>query len=259
MGKFFDALDKYKVGLIAALATYVFVFIYLKMRSHVQYYPITSFHDASHVEIPEEEIALRPENIMLPPDMQMVEVKNMARDANDQRERSYDDYYENQPSDYTDTDLAALEEQMRQESGGNVDRARIQEMMEERHKREEEAKRAAEKNNKPAKTGGDRAYAGNVMVEWVLSSRSPHQKNNWYVRNPGYTCGKGAQGKVTVMIKVNQNGNVISATYDQAQSSGANTCMIDQAKKYAMMSRFSYSGSAPKAQTGRITYTFISQ
>jgi hypothetical protein len=35
--------------------------------------------------------------------------------------------------------------------------------------------------------------------------------------------------------------------------------MIEQAVKYAKKSRFSYSASADKIQTGRISYTFISQ
>ena len=35
--------------------------------------------------------------------------------------------------------------------------------------------------------------------------------------------------------------------------------MIEQAVKYAKMSRFAYSAQAPKTQQGRITYTFIAQ
>jgi hypothetical protein len=35
--------------------------------------------------------------------------------------------------------------------------------------------------------------------------------------------------------------------------------MIEQAVKYAKMSRFNYSGTAPKMQDGTITYTFIAQ
>jgi len=97
------------------------------------------------------------------------------------------------------------------------------------------------------------------MVDWELSSRNPHQNNNWYVRNPGYTCGYGSVGRVTILIKVNQGGSVTLATYDASQSNGANSCMIEQALKYAKLSRFDYSGGAPSMQQGRITYTFISQ
>lgn len=234
--------------------------MYLQIHSVPTYIPIEPFYDGSYVEISEDEIELKPENIMVPQDYSG-EVKNMARDANDQRERSYDEYYENVASgEEVEQSVYELEQQMLADAGGAEERARIQERINERKKREaEQAKAAKSTNNEPAKVGGDKAYAGNVMVEWVLTDRTPHQHNNWYVRNPGYTCGKGASGVVTVIIRVNQSGNVTSAEYDPAQSSGANECMIKQAKKYALMSRFSYSGSAPKSQVGRISYTFVSQ
>jgi len=95
------------------------------------------------------------------------------------------------------------------------------------------------------------------MVDWSLSGRTAHQNNNWYVRNPGYTCGYGSSGKVSVQIIVNQNGDVVSAT--ASGSASANDCMIQQALKYAKLSRFNYSGSAPKTQTGTIIYTFVGQ
>lgn len=259
MSSFFDLLERYWIGLTAALSAYVIIFMYLQMHSFETYVPIEPFHDGSYVDIPEDEIELKPENILMPQDYN-ADVKNMSRDANDQRERSYDDYYENAASGkQMEQSVYDLEKQMLAEAGGAEERARIQQQIDDRKQREKEAADAAKNNPQPANLGGDKAYAGNVMVEWVLSDRSPHQKNNWYVRNPGYTCGKGASGLVTVIIHVNQSGNVTSAEYDPAQSSGANSCMIEQAKKYALMSRFSYSGSAPKSQTGRISYTFVSQ
>jgi TonB family protein len=95
------------------------------------------------------------------------------------------------------------------------------------------------------------------MVSWSLTKRTAYQNNNWFVRNPGYTCGQGSSGQVTVQIKVNQNGNVIEASIVSA--SGANSCIKQQAIKYAKMSRFNFSGSAPSAQIGTIVYTFVSQ
>jgi len=97
------------------------------------------------------------------------------------------------------------------------------------------------------------------MVEWSLADRNPHQNRNWYVRNPGYTCGPGSNGTVTIDIKVNQNGDVSSVAYNPSRSSGANPCMIEQAEKYAKMSRFMYSADAPKIQSGTIIYRFVSQ
>ena len=64
---------------------------------------------------------------------------------------------------------------------------------------------------------------------------------------------------VKILVKVDQSGKVLSATYDESQSSNATYCMISEAKKYAMMSRFNYAPDAAKTQSGWITYTFISQ
>jgi len=112
------------------------------------------------------------------------------------------------------------------------------------------------KNNN-ASNGGPTVYAGNVMVNWSLTKRTAYQNNNWFVRNPGYTCGTGSSGKVTVQIKVNQNGNVIEAVV--TSSSNANACMTQQALKYAKLSRFNFSSAASSAQIGTISYTFVSQ
>ena len=255
MSNLLDAIDKYKFGLIAAMATYVLIFVYLQMASYQKVIHYEPFTDGSYVEIPDEEVELQPENIMVPQGFQS-EVKNITRDVNDEREKSYE-HYETKSLADIEAEYKALEKEMYSESGGSVTREEIMQEMERRH--EQEVKQNVDKNERPANVGGDKVYAGNVMVDWRLKDRTPHQNNNWYVRNPGYTCGYGAAGYVTVNIQVNQNGDVIAANYDQSNSGGANPCMIDQAVRYAKMSRFSYSGSAPKTQTGKITYTFIAQ
>ena len=256
MSKFLDLMDKYKFGLLAALATYIIIFMYLQMESYTQYFPIEPFHDGSYVEIPEEDVHLKPENILVPSEFSS-DVKNMSRDANDTRERSYDNYYQNVSDAQVEKELRELEQQMYDEAGGEKTREQIRREMEQR---QNTSTSSTEDNTpKPTQHTGNTAYAGNVMVDWSLSSRTPHQNNNWYVRNPGYTCGYGASGQVTVLIKVNQSGSVTAADYDASQSSNASDCMIQQAVKYAKMSRFNYSGSAPKIQGGRITYVFISQ
>jgi len=118
-------------------------------------------------------------------------------------------------------------------------------------------KQAPLKPENKESSGAKTVYAGNVMVSWSLSQRTAHLNNNWYVRNPGYTCGQGSSGKITVQIKVNQNGSVIDAIV--LSSGGASDCMTQQAIKYAKLSRFNYSSTASTSQVGTITYTFVSQ
>ncbi|MDG1147916.1 MAG: hypothetical protein P8N52_06375 [Crocinitomicaceae bacterium] len=256
MNNFLDLVDKYKFGLIATLSVYIILFSYLQISSYQQSFPIEPFHEGSHVEIPENDIELKPENIRVPSDYN-AGVKSMARDVNDERTRALDGYSENKTIADIEAHYKALEAQMYEDAGGSKTRDEIKKEMDARKKMD--AIQAANKKLEPAKVGGDVAYSGNVMVDWSLAKRSPHQQNNWYVRNPGYTCGHGSSGVVTVVIKVNRKGNVTSAEYDASQSQGGNACMIEQAVKYAKKSRFSYSTSASRLQIGRISYTFISQ
>ena len=65
MSNFLALIDKYKFGLIATLSVYVAIFIYLQMDSYKLYFPIEPFHEGSHVDILENDIKLKPENILL--------------------------------------------------------------------------------------------------------------------------------------------------------------------------------------------------
>lgn len=257
MNRFFDLIDKYKYGLIAVVAGYVFIFSYLQMESYTKYIPISPFQTGP--EILDEEIILDQEQIEVPENFSG-DVKNMARDRNDDREKSMDDWSQNKPSKSVEQQVKDYEKKLFEETGGQAQRERmIQEYEEKLRKDAEKKKQQNQAKTDPSSSGGDKSYAGNVMVDWELSNRNPFQNKNWYIRNPGYKCGHGSSGKVVIDVTVNQNGSVVSAKFNASSSSGASPCMIEQATEYAKMSRFDYSSSAPNNQQGRIYYTFISQ
>jgi len=260
MNNFFNLIDKYKFGIIAAFAVYIGIFMYLQLTSVPEYFEIKAFTDGARLEQPkEEEIELKPENIEVPPQFEAGNVINTARDQNDKRNRSDDDWSAVKSSSTNDVEKMVKEEErkMFEATGGEAKRKAIQQQDEERNKNQKDK---PESNVKAASnsSGSNNAVKGNVMVEWSLSNRNPHQNNAWNVRNPGYTCGHGASGKVVISIKVGQDGRVTSAVCDQSASSSANPCMIEQALKYAKLSRFDYSSSEP-IQSGKIYYTFVSQ
>lgn len=244
-------IDKYKFGIIASLTAYMIIFVYLQMESYTQYFPITPFHEGPQLD--QEEFVLEPEQIEVSEEYTS-DLKNISRDVNDTRERAYENYSSNKSAKAVEESVKDYERRLFEEAGGEKERERIQEERAEQRLLESQQPKTEKKV--PAKTGGDVAYAGSVMVEWELANRNPHQDNNWYVRNPGYTCGKGS-GTVAVTIRVNKNGDVTSAAVKSA--SGANQCMIDQSVKYAKMSRFKYSSSAPNIQEGTIIYRFVGQ
>jgi hypothetical protein len=256
MNKFLFLLDRYKYGVLAVMITYIGIFMYLQISSYEKTYLIEVWDEKAEIQ-KEEEIEVKPENIEIP-EGQTGEVKNISRDMQDKRKKSMEDWTESKPTASTKDivkSVKELEKQFFKESGGAEKREKI---LEEKQKRlEQKTENSKTKNEPVAKTGGDKVFGGNVMVEWVLSGRDPHQNNNYFVRNPGYTCGQGASGFVLVKIKVDQGGAVVAAT--SVSSSSANPCMLEQARKYALMSRFAYSKSAPAFQEGTIRYTFVSQ
>ena len=261
MSNIFDLLEKYKFGLLAALMAYVVIFAYFQIGTYngpgVPYSP---FHEGPSIEIPEDEIKLLPENIMLPVNFDPTSIKNTARDENDKRARSEENY---SVSEYTGDgaqDATDYEKRMFAEAGGDAEREKIRAQIEARKQKErEEAKQRNASNDGTSTAGTSNAAAGDVMVSFSVPKHTAHQGNDYYVRNPGYKCGVGASGRVMILVRVDQSGKVLSATYDESQSSNASYCMISEAKKYAMISRFNYAPDAAKSQSGWISYTFISQ
>lgn len=257
MNNFSNFIDRYKFGIIGAFSICIAIFMYLQMQTYSSYFAVTPFFDEAPVVLPEEELLITPEDVQIQQGFKG-EVKNASRDMNDSRKRSDDNWHQNKSASEVEQSVKDYEKSLFNETGGEAKRkALAEEMAKRKQERANSTSKQKESNN--TQPGGENAPAGNVMVDWSLSGRSPHQNNNWYVRNPGYTCGYGSSGRVTVAIKVDQNGDVFSALYVPAKSSGANSCMIEQAVKYAKLSRFNYSGSAAKAQEGTIVYTFVSQ
>ena len=248
-------IDRYKLGILTAFAVYIGFFMYLEMQTYTRYFPIIPFNDQPLVEVQKEELLLTPEQIEIQEKILSGDTKNISRDQNDSRERSIENWQENRSAKEIEQSIKDYEKSLYQANGGEQERDKI--LKESEQRKNDLKKQAPLKPENKESSGAKTVYAGNVMVEWSLAQRTAYQNNNWHVRNPGYTCGYGSSGKVTVQIKVNQNGNVIQAAV--LSSSSANECMTQQALKYAKLSRFNYSNSASTGQVGTITYTFLSQ
>lgn len=96
-----------------------------------------------------------------------------------------------------------------------------------------------------------RQYSGPSVLSWTLDGRKAGT-----LPVPAYKCYNG--GDVTVLIKVNNSGVVVSAKVVEAVSSD-DGCLRKAAVRAARTSRFSMSSTAPPNQIGEITYRFISQ
>ena len=245
MEKFFYYIDKFKYGILAALATYVFLFTYMQLKYFDQLVPMERMFNESRVDIPEDEIELKPENIQVSPEFQGGEVKNTTKDLNDKRlfsEKNRSQQVGNQQN----------------KQSGNNDNS----FSDERKHLEEIQKQVNERNNKtvPIKSttpsnsnsssGSKFAFKGNVLVSYDVPTRTESK-----LEAPGYSC-KGA-GKVAIKIRVDSYGGVTSVKFDVSKSNGADQCMIDLALSYAK-SRSKFTGGSGNAD-GYIYYTFVAQ
>jgi hypothetical protein len=260
MKRVLSRTDRLILAVISALAVYTFIFVYSELTSVKNTMPIEPFGPEAQVILEDEMLELTPENIQILDQSNANQpVKNMVRDANDQRQKSYEDYSQNKNSGDPAKTAKEFEQKLFEESGGRKEREKILKEMENRKSsKSNQPNSTSSKSNDNSQNGKQNQFAGNVMVDFSVPGRTAFEGNNWYVRNPGYTCGRGS-GTVYISISVSQTGNVSKATYDPSKSRNASPCMIEQAEKYAKISRFNYSGNAPAQVSGYIVYQFVSQ
>ena len=238
----FIVIDRHKLGILAAFSVYILVFIFLEIITYQTYFPIQPFNDQPTISITTDELLITKENLQVEQDL-----KNISKDQNDLREQSINNWQENK-SDKIIQSIKDYEKSLHQDNVSKNDNI-VKENEDDNNNLNPQVSNT-NNNVKPA-------YGGNVMVSWSLTERTAYLNNNWYVRNPGYTCDQDSYGKITIQIKVDQNGSVIYASV--LEKGDASQCMINQAIKYAKLSRFNYSITATPNQIGTITYTFISQ
>jgi len=71
---------------------------------------------------------------------------------------------------------------------------------------------------------------------------------------PDYPCNE--EGKVVVSISVDQSGNVVSAEPGAKGTTNSASCLLDEAKKAALKTKFNPDNKAPSKQVGAIIYNF---
>jgi hypothetical protein len=104
--------------------------------------------------------------------------------------------------------------------------------------------KTSEKKRKPTSGGTNK----NSSISYSLVNRTKVE-----IPPPIYLCETG--GKVVINIKVNNEGLVTNATYNDAASTTDNGCLVDTALEYAKASLFNADNSKA-SQLGTITFIF---
>ncbi len=122
---------------------------------------------------------------------------------------------------------------------------------EERPQEQDEISVEPIKKEDPGKQEEIKPYSGPSVLSWSLDGRKATR-----LPIPAYRC-YGA-GEVTVIITVNNQGDVVNAKVDEKVSATDN-CIRTFAVRAARLSKFNASAQAPARQMGTITYAFIAQ
>lgn len=248
--------ERIVVSLILSLAAFVFMFMSLQIAYYERYIPIEPFFKPEVAPLTED-LEIDPNDISF--DNSEENLKSLARDMNDNRSMSENNYKQNPYEGDPTQRIKDFEKQLFGETNGQLERDKIKQEMNQRNQNSKDPNDKNPNKGDKSNNGSDTQYSGDVMVEFKLDGRSAYDNNLWYVRNPGYTCGYGSSGKVVIKISVDKSGKVLSAQYDSDRSNGANPCMIEQSLKYAKKSKFNYKDNAPGQQSGVIVYKFVAQ
>ena len=110
---------------------------------------------------------------------------------------------------------------------------------------------AVQEERKEKKKEEAKPYSGPSVLSWSLDGRKASR-----LPIPAYRCYGG--GEITVVITVNNRGDVLNAKVDESVSS-QDHCLREFAVRAARLSKFSAAPEAPARQMGTITYAFIAQ
>ncbi|MBI3135056.1 MAG: hypothetical protein HYZ14_10330 [Bacteroidetes bacterium] len=245
---------------MGTVLVHVFIFIYANFVTIKRPYALVE--PQVEMDIPLDDIPLDPEMMKLleikqnQGQDQNQQVYNVTSDANDTRDKSYEDFSTQEIDQQVLENTKALEQQYFNEwestHGGNGGQKNENSSMDIQDRNEQVNKQNSNTTDKSIDTQGSNSFAGDVMASFNLKDRKAHA-----LEKPGYTCN--TAGTVTLEIKVGKDGDVQNVTYLPGASSNATDCMIQQSIKYAKRSRFNYSSTAPAIQTGTITYKFVSR
>jgi len=243
---FFYYIDRFKYGILAAIATYTILFTYLQLKHVTQYEPIERMFNESKVDVPEDEIELKPENIQVAPQFAGGEIKNTSKDLNDQRQFS-DKNWSKSKGNSNNKNSSDSKDDFKEERDHLT---RVKNEVENRKNKSTPTNPNTANKTNSSSSGSNFQFKGNVLVSYDVKSRSDAG-----LAAPGYSC-KGA-GKVAIKVRVDSYGTIVAAKFDPSKSSGADQCMIDLALTYAK-SRSRFTSGAGNVD-GYIYYTFVAQ
>ncbi len=249
MDQFLINIEKYKFPILGTILVHIVIVIASSFTQVQNVFRMPP--EEISIDIPLDEIEFEPklEEILdlkkepLPNQT----ITNLVTDANDTREKSYENYSINKQevSDEVFQNAKELERQFFEEAAANNPSNTVPKND---HVPIETKSDLVKMNNDNG--AANKSFAGEVMISFDLINRKAFS-----LPNPGYTCNN--SGVIVIEVKVGADGKVKSTNFLENRSTSATDCLVERAIKYASRSRFNSTSGG--SQTGTITYKFMGQ
>lgn len=233
------------VGVAGTLVIHLIVMLFLSFKSMPKVVVVNevmidfSQETATEIERPEKELVGKTQ-----PSKPLT---NVAADVNSDTKYSKR-INKSELSEEVDKMVSDLESQYELEA--NKTETALDEL--EKKRQERQAKRILHDRESPDEEAEQGAAELNATAEWFLEERK-----NYRLPLPSYVC-KG-EGLVRINVKVNRQGEVISAIIDENRTNTKNECLRKNAIEYTLRAQFNDDFSAVLIQKGWIQFLYARQ
>lgn len=247
--KIFDYIERNKFSILGTIGIHVVLLVWLNLQLVVSR-PYTA-NDTIVMELDyseEEEEAIDPAEESENDGAESSDpLTNVVSNAAQEKTT-----YTNQNFSKSQADQEVLDELMRLEA---EEFSSLERPEESQKKPEKEVKKIDKNLIKEVAEANENASYGNdvkATASYFLPNRTPQRKPT-----PSYKCT--TEGVVTLKIKVNQKGQVVSAIIDESKTNTQNECLRNEALTYGKKWVFTQDFNDDPKKDGWIKFTYVSQ
>lgn len=244
---FFEYIEQHKFSILGTIGIHVVILVWLNLQLVVSAPPVVNDRVVMQLDFSEdEEVVEDPmqelENEGLENNSQLT---NVAANANQEKTT-----YTNQNFSQAKADQEVLDElkRMEAEEFNSIEHSEENDTKPENNKIDHNLVKEDAKPNENAGYGND----VKATASYYLPNRKPQRKPT-----PSYKCTK--EGVVTIKVKVNQKGRVVSAVIDESKTNTQNECLRTEAITYSKRWRFTQDFNDEAKKEGWIKFSYASQ
>lgn len=246
---FFEYIERHKFSILGTIAIHVAILVWMNLQlvNTISYKPkerVVIRLDFTEDENENEELSITDEsnaldgnspltNVVANANQEKTSYTNQSFSKSKADQEVLDELKKLEAAEYNSIEHNEQPKNLNQSNNNNIDEGLVKE---------------------DAQTNENAAYGNDIKAtaSYYLPNRTPQ-----YKPTPSYKCT--SEGIVTLKIKVNQKGRVVSLSIDEAKTNTQNECLRNEALKYAKKWRFTQDFNDVAKKSGWIKFTYVSQ